>query len=95
MYLAVIKGNIVVKISYLELWQLFCSVEQKHLCNFGRGHHEEYFCEIKWNLDQWFRRCLLKDFLSRALAGPLFWQRGTICAILVEGIMGNIPIKLF
>ena len=32
----------------------------KHLCNFGRRHHEEQFCEI-FNLDQWFRRqCHLK-----------------------------------
>ena len=38
------------------------------LCNFGRGHHEEQFCEIILNLDQWFkRRSRLKEFLSRAL----------------------------
>ena len=37
------------------------------MCNFVRGHHEEQFCEIILNLDQWFRRCRLKDFLSRAL----------------------------
>ena len=33
-------------ISYLELWRPFCSLEQSHLCNFGRGHYEEYFSEI-------------------------------------------------
>ena len=33
-------------ISYLELWWPFCSSEQNHLCNFGRGHHEEQFCEL-------------------------------------------------
>ena len=43
-------------ISYLELWQPFCSVERNHLCNFGRGYHEEQFCEIILNLDQCFRR---------------------------------------
>ena len=59
-------------ISYLELWQSFCSVEQNHLCNFGRGYYEEQFCEIILNLDQWFRRCHLKDFLSGALAALLF-----------------------
>ena len=32
-------------IYYLELWQPFCSVERNHLCNFGRRHHEEQFCE--------------------------------------------------
>ena len=39
-------------ISYLELWQTFCSAEQNHyLCNSGRGYHEEQFCEIILNLD--------------------------------------------
>ena len=33
-------------ISYLELWRPFCSVEQNHLCNFGRGHHEEHSCDV-------------------------------------------------
>ena len=68
-------------ISYLELWQLLCSAGRIHLCNFGREHHEEQFCEIILNLDNWFRRCHLKDFLSRALetlmfdgAGP-FWLK--------------------
>ena len=37
-------------ISYLEVWQPPCSVEQKHFCNFGRRHHEEKFCEIILNL---------------------------------------------
>ena len=41
-------------------------------CNFGRGHHEEYFCEIILNFDQWFKRCHLKDFLSRALVVLMF-----------------------
>ena len=49
-------------ISYLELWLPLCLVEQNHLCNFGRRHHEEQFCEIILNLDQWFRRrCRLKN----------------------------------
>ena len=43
-------------ISYLELWQQLCSVDWNHLCNIGRRHHEEQFCEIILNLDQWFRR---------------------------------------
>ena len=30
------------------------------LCNFGRMHHEEQFCEIILNLDKWFsKRCRL------------------------------------
>ena len=39
-------------LSYLELWQPYCSVDRNHLCNFGRVHHEEQFCEIIQNLDQ-------------------------------------------
>ena len=53
--------------SYLELWWLLCSVERNNLRNFDRMHHKEQFCEIILNLDQGFRRCHLKDFLSRAL----------------------------
>ena len=37
--------------SYLELWRPLCSAEWKHLCNYGRGHYEEQFCEIILNLD--------------------------------------------
>ena len=32
--------------SYLELWRPFCSLEQSHLCNFGRGHQEEHFSDF-------------------------------------------------
>ena len=77
-------------ISYLEFWQPFCSAERNHLCNFGRGYQEEQFCKIILNLGQWFRRCLLKDFLSEALATLLFSLQ-----ILKEGIMGNIHVKLY
>ena len=69
-------------ISYLELWQPFCSAERNRLCKFGRGYYEEQFFEIILNLGQWFR-CRLKDFLSRALAA------------LQEGIMGNIHVKFY
>ena len=61
-----------------------------NFCNFGRGHYEEQFCEFISNLDQWFRRCCLKDFLSGALGALLF-----IYALLKEGIMGNIHVKLY
>ena len=60
-------------ISYLKLWQPFCSAEGNHLCNFGRGYYEEQFCKIILNLGQWLRRrCGLKEFLSGALAALLF-----------------------
>ena len=81
-------------ISYLELWRPFCTVERNHLCNFGRGYFEEQFCEIILNLGQWFR-CCLKDFLSGALVGPPVQWSGMIYAILKEGIMWNIHVKLY
>ena len=54
-------------ISYLELCRPFCLAQRNHLSNFGKGH-----CEIILNLAQWFRRCHLKDFLSRALVALMF-----------------------
>ena len=47
-------------ISYLEFWQPFRSVEQNHLHNFGRGHHEKHFCEIILNLE--FKYFLIHRF---------------------------------
>ena len=66
--------------SYLELWRPFCSVEQKLLCHFGKGHYEEQFSEIVLNLDQWFRMiCRLKYFLSGALAALVFSGAEPLC----------------
>ena len=46
-------------------------VEQNCLCNSGRGHHEEHFCEIIKNLDHWLRRrCHLKTFLIMSSGNP-------------------------
>ena len=82
-------------ISYIEVWQPLSSIEQNHLCNFGRRHHGEQFCEIILNLDQLFRRkCLLKVFLIWSSGNPFVQRSVTICAILVEGIM-RITVKLF
>ena len=58
-------------ISFLELWQPLCSKELNNLCNFGRRHHEEQFCEIILNLNQWFS-CCLKIFLIWSSAALLF-----------------------
>ena len=33
-------------ISYIQLWQLFCSAERNHLCNYGRGYYEKQFFEL-------------------------------------------------
>ena len=60
-------------ISYLELWQPLRSVEWNHLCNFDRMHHNEQFCEIILNLDQWFRkRFRFKIFLIWSSGDPYF-----------------------
>ena len=68
-----VQEKLLKDISYLELWQPFCSAERNHSCNFGREYHEEEFCEIILNLDKWFKRkCRLKTFLSGALAALLF-----------------------
>ena len=55
----------------------------------------EQFCEIILNLDQGFRRCLLKTFLIWGSGGPFVQGSGTICAILVEGIKRKNSVKLF
>ena len=82
-------------ISYLELWQPLSSAGWNHLCNFCRWHHEEQFSEIILNLDQWFRRkSCLKIFLIWSSGSPFVQRSGTICAILVEGIMSNNSVKL-
>ena len=60
------------KVFLYKLWQPFCSAERNHLCNFGRGYQKRQLCEIILNSGLWFRRCLLKDFLSAALVNLLF-----------------------
>ena len=35
---------------------ILSSGELNILINFGRRHHEEHFCEIILNLEQWFER---------------------------------------
>ena len=82
-------------ISYLELWQSLYSVERNHLCNRGRRHHEEQFCKIVSNLDQWFRRCRLKLFLIWSSGCSFVLWSVIICAIFVKGIMRNNSVKLF
>ena len=56
---------------------------------------EEQFDEIILNLDQWFRRCLLKIFLIWSSGGPFVHRSRTIFAISVEAIMRNIFVNLF
>ena len=68
----VMKEMLFKDISYLKLWQPFCSSEQNHLCNFGRRCYEIQFCEIILDFGHWFRRRYLKDFLSGALRALMF-----------------------
>ena len=82
-------------ISYLELWQPFCSAERYHLCNFGRGYPEVQSCGIILNLGQWFRSRCLKRFLIRSSGNPPYQWSRSIYAILKECIMGNIHVKLY
>ena len=77
----------------LKMFLIYSSGD--HLCNFGRGHYEKHFCEIILNLDQWFRRCHLKIFHIYSSGSYFIRWRETICVILVEGIMGNMHVKLF
>ena len=82
--------------SYLELWQPHCSADPNYLCNFVRRYHEEQFCEIILNLDQWFsRKCHFKVFLIWISGSPFVPQSVTICSILVKGIMRINIVKLF
>ena len=70
-------------------------MERYYLSNFNRGYPEEQFSEIILNLGQWFmRRCHFKRFLTWSSGGPPVQWNGTIYAILKEGIMGNIYVKL-
>ena len=57
------------KMSFKDIFYLLGRV--KSFSDFGRRHHEEHFCDIILNLDQWFR-CRSKYFLSRAMAASLF-----------------------
>ena len=81
-------------IFYLELWQPLCLVEQNYLCNLGRRHHEEQFCEIILNLDQYVvQEMLFKDISYLELGGPFVQSSRTICAIFGEGIKRNNSVK--
>ena len=83
-------------ISYLELWQPFCSAERNLLCNIDSIYYEDQFCEMILNLDQWFRRrCLLKIFNIWSSGNHFVRQRGSICAILVDGIKRKNSVNLF
>ena len=40
------SGDVVLNISYLQIWRPSCSTGRTHLGNLSRGHYEEHFCDI-------------------------------------------------
>ena len=74
----------------------FCSAEQNHFSNFGKGSSKEHSCEIILKSAHWPRRkCGLNVFSIFSFDGHFVQRRGTILAILVEGHPRNISVKLF
>ena len=65
------------------------------MCNFGRRHHKEQFCEIPLNLHPVVQEMSLKDISYLELWRPFVQRSGTICAVLVEGILRNNSVNLF
>ena len=81
---------------FFLLWEPFCSAEQNHFSNFGRGSSKEHFCEIISKSSHWpRRRGRLKGFSIFSSDGHFIQQSRTILAILVEGHPRNICVKLF
>ena len=63
--------------------------KRNHLCFFGSGQYAEQFCEII--LRGGYH---LKIYIFFSSGDHFVLRTRTICAILVEDIMGNIPVKL-
>ena len=61
--------------------------------NYGKGHHKEQLCEIRFYLDI---LCRLNVFLIYSSGGHfLLRQSETIKAIFAEGLKRNSSMKLF
>ena len=83
-------------VSYLELWQSFCSAELNHLSNFGRGYYSEQFCENYFEFGPVVQEDMsFKRFLIWSSGGPPVWWSKIIYAILKEGIISKIHVKLY
>ena len=69
-----------------------CSAERNHFSNFGRGSPKEHFCEIILKSGHWpSRRC----FSTFSSGGHFVQWSVTILAILIEGHLRNLSVKLF
>ena len=78
---------------FFLLWWPFCSAEQNHFSNFGRGSSKEHFCEIILKSTHWpWRRGRLKGFSIFSSGGHFVQQsnfgRGSskdhMCEIIFE-----------
>ena len=66
------------------------------MSNFGRHSPKEHFCIIISKSMHWLRgRGLFKGFSIFSSGGHLVQWSRTVRAILVEGHLRNIPVKLF
>ena len=70
-------------------------MEQNHFCNLKRGHHGEHSCEFYEFGPVVQEEMLFKRFLIWSSGNPPVQWSGIIYAILKEGIMGNIHVKLY
>ena len=84
-------------ISYLELWQPFCSAECDHMCKFCRGYYEEQFCEILLNFGKWIiGRCCLKCFYLKLWQPSCLVERNHLIICNFEtGYHGEHPCELW
>ena len=83
------------RFSFLALAAI-CSAVQNDFSNFGRGSPKEHSCEIILKSVHWSRRrCHLNVFLFFSSGGHFVQWIVMILAILVEGHLRNISVKLF
>ena len=74
----------------------FCSREQNGLRHFGRGSPKEHSCIIiSRSLHSLRRKMCLKVFLFLSSGGHLVQRSRAVWAILVEGHLRNMHVKLF
>ena len=69
-----LRGKVILRFFYFNLWWPSCSVEQNDFSDFGRGSFKEQFCETILKLGQWPRSeiSFIGFFLLLALAAILF-----------------------
>ena len=60
----------------------------------GRGH-EEHFCEFFFKFEPIVKQTSFKYILIYSSGVPVVLKSGRTCAILAEGIMRIISVKLF